>query len=290
MQSSCSPLLSTADGSSGSGPAAPPRSPWLRSAPGPPPPRPGSGAERPAHPGASRRHHHLHPARRPEPARASRRLADDGLPRWGRLPRRPHRPRAARPAAGRLEGAVRVLRRGRHQPGRVRRLRAERRQPGRHGGVPARRQRGRPGGVPRLCPHAARPPRRQRARGDRQPRQHPEHLVRPEQPRRHDDRRRLHPAADRARVRLDPRHAVHGHRQRPPQRVRPQHRALDDRGGEVGGAQPDRTPVGHPDVHAQPRRGLPLPAGRPPGHGDPGPRHRGADRARPRCGRSPASG
>ncbi len=50
------------------------------------------------------------------------------------------------------------------------------------------------------------------------------------------------------------------------------------------------TAVGHPDVHPQPRRGLPLPPGRPAGHGEPGPRHRGADRARSRCGRSPASG
>ena len=170
-------------------PPSAPRARGLRRRRGRPGPLPhrdrhrGSGqrAERAAHPGCQGRHHHLHPARRAGPARHRHGHADDGLPRRGQLPRRPQRPRPARPAAGRVEGAVRVPRGRRHQPGGVRRLRAERRQPRWHGVVPRRRQRGRPGGVPRLCPHAARLPRRQRARGDRQPRQHPDHLVRPEQ-------------------------------------------------------------------------------------------------------------
>ena len=48
---------------------------------------------------------------------------------------------------------------------------------------------------------------------------------------------RLRALPDRARVRVDPRHALHGHRQRPDERQRPQHRAVDDRRREVGGAQ-----------------------------------------------------
>ena len=39
--------------------------------------------------------------------------------------------------------------------------------------------------------------------------------------------------------------------------------------------------VGHPDVHPQPLPGVQLPAGRADGHGDPGPRDRGADRPDP---------
>ena len=49
---------------------------------------------------------------------------------------------------------------------------------------------------------------------------------------------RLRAVPDRAGVRVDPRHAVHGHRQRPDERQQPQHRAVDDRRREVGGAQP----------------------------------------------------
>ena len=50
------------------------------------------------------------------------------------------------------------------------------------------------------------------------------------------------------------------------------------------------TEFGIQHVHAQPLAGLQLPAGRPDGHGDPGPGDRGADRRRPWCAASRASG
>ena len=113
-------------------------------------------------------------------------------------------------------------------------------QPRRRGAQPGTRRRdhaGVAGGLPRVRPDAARLPRRVRPGGDRQPRLHPEHLARAEQPgRRHVDGR-LRAVPDRAGVRVDPRHAVHGHRQRPDERQQPQHRAVDDRRREVGGAQ-----------------------------------------------------
>ena len=185
---------------------------------------------------------------------------DHGLPRRRQLPGRPHRPRPAGAVAGRLEGALRVLRQGRHRAGRVRRLRAERRQPRRSRAQPGRRRcrhRGVRGGVPRLRADPARLPGRQRAGGDRQPRLHPEHLGRAGQRRRHHDPARPRPLQTRARVRGDPGHAVPGHRQRPDQREQPQHRAVDARRREVDGAQRDqRQPVRHPHVHrtTTPRR------------------------------------
>ena len=69
-------------------------------------------------------------------------------------------------------------------------------------------------------------PRRVRAGSDRQPRLHPEHLAGPEQPGwRHVDER-LRALPDRARVRRDPGHALHGYRQRPDEREQPQHRSV----------------------------------------------------------------
>ena len=111
------------------------------------------------------------------------------------------------------------------------------------------------GRLSRLCGDAARLPRRQRARGDRQPRVHPEHLARPEQPgRRHVDGR-LRPVPDRARVRLDPRHAIHGHGQRPDERQQPQHRAVDARRREVGRAQrPQHRPGASTSIRTTTRR------------------------------------
>ena len=63
-------------------------------------------------------------------------------------------------------------------------------------------------GLPRLRPDAARLPRRVRAGGDRQPRVHPEHLARSRQRRWRDVRRRRAALPHRARVRVDPRHAL----------------------------------------------------------------------------------
>ena len=72
---------------------------------------------------------------------------------------------------------------------------------------------------------------------------------------------------DRAGVRRDPGHALHGYRQRPDERQQPQHRTMDDRRGEVGGAQRAQPRVGHPPLPAQPLAGLQLPPGRPDGDG-----------------------